>query len=70
MLFAEQVHIQSGSPNAWAVLSEELQGKKESRAKKRLNSVVMDRMSVAELEQQDGQGEIRGWMEAIRDRVT
>lgn len=70
MLFAEQVHIQSGSPNAWTALSEELQGKKESKAKKRLNTVVMDRMSVVDLEQQDGQGEIRGWMEAIRERVN
>jgi len=69
-LFAEQVHIASGSPNDWNKLDDDTQGSKESRAKKRLNTTVLDRMTVTELDQQDGTGEIRSWLEAIRDRVN
>lgn len=69
-LFAEQVHAASGSPNAWAVLADDIKASKEGKAKKRLNTMVLDRMTVAELEQQDGNGEIRSWLEAIRDRVN
>lgn len=68
-LFAEQVHIASGSPNAWANLADDLKSSKESKAKKKLNTIVLDRMSAAELEQQDGNGEVRSWLEHIRDRV-
>lgn len=69
-LFAEQVHSASGSPTAWAALTKEQKDDKISRAKKRLNGAVMDAMTVAQIQQQDAAGEIRSWLEAIRDRVV
>jgi hypothetical protein len=63
------VHIASGSPNAWANLAADLKSSKESKAKKKLNTIILDRMSAADLEQQDGNGEVRSWLEHIRDRV-
>lgn len=64
-MVAELVHQASGSPNAWAVLSEELRSKKESNAKKRLNRGAVSRMTAARLGQSDPDDQVRSWLRAI-----
>ena len=67
---ARNVHEQSGSPVSWEELTDDKISEKESRAKKRLNTIVLDRMTIAQLNEKDDKNEIRDWLEAIRNRVS
>lgn len=69
-LVAEQVHVASGSPNAWATLDGELKRKKSSQAKRRLNMEVVDAMTLPQLQQMDPHNEIYTWLCAVRDRCA
>jgi energy-coupling factor transporter ATP-binding protein EcfA2 len=62
-------HTNSDAVSPWAELSIEKQKKKASNAKKRLNSVVTNNMTWAYLQVSDANGDIVGWLEAIRDRL-
>jgi predicted ATPase len=65
MLFAEAVHV--GDPNApaWAGIDADKKKSKAAAAKKRLNTVCVDRMTPALLTQSDPNNDIRGWLRAI-----
>lgn len=69
-LVAEQVYVLGGGHSAWVGLDEKKRGQKVSRAKYRLNREVVSAMSLEQLGQMDPGGEIRIWLEAIRDRCS
>jgi putative ATP-dependent endonuclease of OLD family len=58
------------SPNPWNTLDDEKRKKKASRAKRRLNYEVAELMTWADLQASDANGDIIGWLEAIRDRIA
>ena len=64
-LVAEMVHAASGSPNPWAALDEDKRGKKISKAKRRLNREITDRMTADRLNASDPAGELRTWLRRI-----
>jgi predicted ATP-dependent endonuclease of OLD family len=68
-LVAEHFHTASASPNPWGSLDPEKQSRKASRAKYRLNQEAAAAMSLTQLKEIDTNGEILGWMIAIRERV-
>jgi putative ATP-dependent endonuclease of the OLD family len=65
MLFAEAVH--SAEPNAppWAGVDADRRKQKASVAKRRLNTVCVERMTPVLLTQSDPNSDIRGWLRAI-----
>ena len=69
-LVAEATHSASESPNAWAQLGDDKRSEKSSRAKRRLNTSVVARMTLAQVQQVDAHGEMLGWFQAIRDRAA
>lgn len=69
-LIAEQVHVGSNSPVAWADVAAEKVAEKESRAKKRLNTTALNTMTLDQLNQKDTTGDVLSWLEAIRDRTS
>lgn len=68
-LVAEQVHRNSNSHHLWEDLDETKIAAKESRVKKRLNSSVLNRMTLAQIQEKDVDSEILDWLTAIRDRA-
>ncbi|MGA2619416.1 MAG: ATP-binding protein [Thermoguttaceae bacterium] len=72
VLFAQAVHESSDSQKAWAdVLADpKLLEKKESNAKKRLNTHFVQQMTVQQLAQTDPHNEVRGWLQAIGNAVN
>ena len=68
-LVAELVHAASGSPNPWAALDEDKRGKKISKAKRRLNREVTDRMTADRLNASDPAGELRTWLRRISQHL-
>lgn len=70
MLVAERVHEESNSPNAWNTLDAEKRGKKESKAKKRLNREAVVAMTLAQLEEIDSMNEIEGWIKHIANHLN
>lgn len=69
-LVAAHVHAASGAPAPWEQLDPEKQGKKQSRAKVRLNNAVASRMTLAQLREVDAGDEILGWFYAITERAA
>lgn len=69
-LVAEAAHGASETANAWAQLDDDKKSSKISRAKRRLNTSVVARMTLAQVQQVDAQGEMLGWFKAIRDRAA
>jgi putative ATP-dependent endonuclease of OLD family len=67
-LVAEQIHVSSGSPIAWANVDDDTKKRKASNAKRRLNSDAASTMTLVQLQQMDPGGEIHGWLCAVRDR--
>lgn len=65
LLFAQETH--SASPNAtpWAQLSDKRRDEKESRAKRRLNTSCVERMTPQLLTAMDPNDEIRIWLRAL-----
>lgn len=68
-LVAEQVHIAGGGQTAWAELDGEKRGQKVSKAKRRLNRAAMDRMTLAQLNERDANGDVLTWLRAIAERA-
>jgi len=68
-LVAEHVHNASDAPEPWDQLDARTQGKKQSRAKIRLNNTVTARMTLAQLREIDAGGEMLGWLQAITERA-
>ncbi len=66
---AKAIHVASGSATSWSRLSPEKISEKESKAKKKLNTRVLDRMTLQQLQAKDINDDIAGWLRAIRDRV-
>ncbi|MCY4674869.1 MAG: ATP-binding protein [Bacteroidetes bacterium] len=62
---ARKVHEASDSETPWISVSEEKKSKKRSNAKKRLSEEVMARMTLAQLQERDPEGEIEGWVTRI-----
>jgi putative ATP-dependent endonuclease of the OLD family len=58
-LVAEQVHIASGATTPWQNLTDDKRSKKVSNAKRRLNTDVADRLTLAQQ-----------WLRAVRDRIV
>ena len=65
-LVAEQIHIASGSPDAWNALEDKKKRKKVSAAKRRLNNEVVSAMTPALLAVSDPNSDVRRWLEEIR----
>lgn len=67
LLFAQAVHEASESDTSWAdiVSDNEKREKKESNAKKRLNTEFVAKMTPALLTEIDGEDELRGWLRAV-----
>ena len=68
LMVAEKIHEKSETKKPWAeVVSDEKDCKgKCDRAKKRLNTLVAERMTVVRLQERDPSGEIEGWFRQIR----
>lgn len=56
--------------NPWTGLVDELKKKKMSAAKRRLNRDVTQQMTWFQIQAADPNGNIIGWLEAIRDRIA
>ncbi len=69
-MVAKKVHEQGGSPTEWDALTEENKGKKESRAKKWLNTDAVAAMTPTLLDERDPDGEIRGWLASIANIIA
>lgn len=63
---AQQVHLASGSLNAWDQLSPERKSKKISRAKTNLNSLSPAFMTRDLLDQIDPEGDLLSWFENMK----
>jgi hypothetical protein len=59
----------AASPNPWNGLDPDTKKKKISNAKRRLNSDVTQRMTWAQIQAADPNGDIVRWLEGIRDRL-
>lgn len=70
LLFAEAVHCADPAAQPWNALAEVQQKSKASRAKKRLNTTCVQRMTSELLSQSDPQDEIRNWLRAIGERLN
>lgn len=69
MMVAKEVHQRSGSPNIWDSLNPDVQKKKESQAKKRLNNEVASKMTIERVKQQDPRNEIETWLKVITNKL-
>ena len=69
-LFAQVVHESSESETAWSDLSEEKIGKKTSRAKKRLNTDIVSKMTSEQLTEIDTNSDIRNWLREIGNALN
>lgn len=69
LLFAQETH--SAIPNAtpWAQLSEKKRDEKESRAKRRLNTTCVARMTPQLLTAIDANDEIRTWLRSLGEQL-
>lgn len=65
LLFAQAIHVADPSSSPWDTLKPEVKKKKESNAKTRLNSEVVQHMTPVLLSQVDQAGELRGWLRTI-----
>lgn len=65
LLFAQAVHTAAPGVSAWATISDEKRKHKISIAKKRLNTVCVERMTPELLTQSDPNNDIRTWLRAI-----
>lgn len=65
---ARAVHGAADNAVPWEGLGEEKKKKKEGRAKHRLNSEVVARMTMERLAERGGLEEVRGWLRAIKQR--
>lgn len=65
-LFAQAIHDAANQDASWATLDDKKRKNKESNAKKRLNTIVADRMTVQMLNASDPQNHIRSWLTAIK----
>jgi hypothetical protein len=63
------VYNASAGPKPWEELETEKREAKISRAKQRLNTGAVVRMTIAQLLEVDRDGEILGWLSAIADRI-
>lgn len=64
-LVARAVHEQSESSNPWSSVDSDDRKKKESRAKRWLNTEAAARMTPQMLDQRDPEGDVRRWLAAI-----
>jgi putative ATP-dependent endonuclease of OLD family len=64
-LVAKVVHENSESTNLWENLNDKTRGKKESKAKKRLNRGAIENMSQERLNDIDPDGEVLSWLSEI-----
>lgn len=62
---AELVHAASGTPAPWATLDQDAREKKISKAKRRLNRGVADRMTADRLCASDPTDQVRSWLRQI-----
>ena len=65
LLFAEAIHTADQNAQLWAVVSEDSKKKKESKAKSRLNSEIIQGMTPVLLTQADQTDELRRWLRTV-----
>jgi hypothetical protein len=70
LLFAEAAHSADPAAQPWGALDEEQKKAKASRAKKRLNTTCVQKMTPALLTQSDPNDDIRSWLRAIGQRLN
>lgn len=68
-LVAAHVHNASGAPAGWDQLDAEKQGRKQSKAKIRLNNAAAASMTLGQLREVDADNEMLGWFRAITERT-
>jgi len=64
-LLAQAIHEHAEGAGTWMALDKDKQKKKESNAKRRLNSEYADKMTPAMLTAIDPNGEVRTWLKAV-----
>lgn len=67
-IVAQALHV-ANSPNPWDDLSEEMQKKKASKAKKVINGEAARRMSVGRLNECGGYAEVLSWLQHIENLI-
>jgi putative ATP-dependent endonuclease of OLD family len=65
MIIAREVYNRSGATKNWDNLTPEVQKKKISKAKKRLNNEVSSKMTIERIKKQDPKNEIELWLQEI-----
>lgn len=65
LLAAKAVHGASGSDNNWDDLTDEKKEKKDSKAKKWLNTDAVENMTPELLNERDPDGDVRGWLTKV-----
>ncbi len=66
-LVAERCFLRRHSGERWSELSARIQRRLRNRAKSWLNTLAVDRMSVAWFAERDPAGELRGWLRMIAE---
>ena len=67
---ARAIHKNSESQNAWEELKPNKRDQKTNNVKKRLCKEVTKQMTVAQLQARDPNGEVEGWFQQIREKLT
>jgi hypothetical protein len=68
-LLAQAIHELAEGAGTWAALDKDKQKKKESNAKRRLNSEYAERMTPELLTAMDPDGDVRGWLRAVSTAI-
>jgi len=66
-LVAKKIHEASESPKEWHDLTSDQQGRKISKAKRRLNTVAVDAMDIGLLHERDPDGDVVSWLRRITE---
>ena len=70
MEVARKIHEESPGTEAWANLPMEKKKEKMKAVKIRLNTLIVDRMSIDQIRQMDNYGELERWKGAILERTS
>ncbi len=69
LMLAEALHTADASAQTWSTVTDEKKKEKASRAKRRLNTECVDKMTAQLLSQSDPRGEIVTWLKEIGSKL-
>ncbi len=70
LVLAQTLHTADANAPAWNTVPDDTRKEKSSRAKRRLNTECVDKMTVALLAQSDPNSEISGWLKAVGAKLA